>query len=284
MTPSELRTMLARHGIRPLRDRGQHFLLDERVVAVMAGAAAVAAGDRVLEIGPGPGILTAELLARGAEVAAVELDRKMCALLTDRFPSPRFHLIQGDILSFGNADLLTHFDNYRLPTTDYKLASNLPYNITSAVIEKFLTREPKPSSMTVMVQREVADRILAKPGAMSSLAVMVRTYAIASRVVDVPPGAFLPPPAVRSSVIHMEVRTQSELAAFFGDVRPERYFSLVRTAFAGKRRQLANSLRGLFSGADELKNALDSAKIDGRSRPEELGVSDWLALAANVRQ
>ncbi|MEY4745065.1 MAG: hypothetical protein RL272_1010, partial [Candidatus Parcubacteria bacterium] len=175
MDANELRDLLAPYGIRPVKDRGQHFLLDDRVVERMADAAGVAAGERVVEIGPGPGILTSVLLGRGAEVVAIELDLKLRSLLQARFGAdPRFRLLEGDVRSFSNGDIASRFSAADGGPAAYKVVANLPYNITTDVLRKFLLEPPMPSSVTVMVQREVADRILAQAGDMSALAVFVR--------------------------------------------------------------------------------------------------------------
>lgn len=273
MTPTELKNLLAKYEITPIRDRGQHFLLDERVVAKMVEVSGAGENDHVVEIGPGPGILTEALLGCGAQVTAVELDRKLQALLIVRFAGKKLRLLAGDALSYPNAELADG---------PYRLIANLPYSITSAVFEKFLLAAPKPRTITVMIQREVADRILAGPGDMSSLAVMVQTLARPKWVVDVPPSSFFPPPKVRSTVIHMEVLSDGQLADFFGSVPPERYFSVVRTAFAGKRRQLKNTLKKEHADPAVLEKAFSIAKISPQARPEELRPEEWLALVSSL--
>lgn len=282
MDANALRDLLAPYGIRPLKDRGQHFLLDDRVVERMVDAAAVAPGDRVLEIGPGPGILTAALLSKGAEVVAVELDLKLQALLRGRFGAePRFRLVEGDALGFPNADLVARFPaSAGSPPATYKVVANLPYNITSDALRKFLLEDPVPSSVTVMIQREVADRILAAPGDMSALAVFVRTFGEVGRVANVPAGAFLPPPKVDSAVIHITRKSRSSLDEFFRPVGEERYFSVVRAAFAGKRKQLRNSLKGLAASESALNAAFLRSGVPPERRPEELTVEQWRSLAS----
>jgi 16S rRNA (adenine1518-N6/adenine1519-N6)-dimethyltransferase len=290
MTPAELRELLGRHGIRPVRDRGQHFLLDESVVAAMADAAGVSDGDRVLEIGPGPGILTETLLSRGAEVVAVEIDRRLASLLRERFAPALsaaegsdaegpFRLVEGDALSFANADLAARFSR----PGAYKVVANLPYGITTDALMKFIEEEPRPSSMTVMVQREVADRILAGPGEMNALAVAIRSAADADRVVNVPRGAFLPPPRVDSAVIHIRLWNAGERERFLGGADPAVFSRVVRAAFAAKRKKLRNGIAGIAAerGTDA-ETALVQAKIDPSARPEEVGLGGWAALARSL--
>jgi 16S rRNA (adenine1518-N6/adenine1519-N6)-dimethyltransferase len=273
MNVSELRALLEMNGITPVRQRGQHFLLDESVVRRMVVTADIKAGDRVVEIGPGPGILTEKLLAAGADLVAVELDIKLQNLLKKRFGDKKnFHLLEGDALSFSNAELSSRAD------TPYKVVANIPYAITSEVLKKFLLEAPFAQSVTVMIQREVADRILAGRRNMSSLAVMVQTYAAVSRVVNVPSGAFFPPPKVASAVIHIVRKNQAELDAFFSGFTEDRFFSIVRTAFAGKRKQLKNTLLAICNDEIALNQAFSAASINPKARPEELGIEDWRRL------
>ena len=276
MTVEELHALLEPHGIRPIRDRGQNFLLDGRVVVAMADAAGVGPNSHVVEIGPGPGILTAALLDRGAEVVAVELDSKLRALLRGRFAlNVRFRMCEGNALAFSNMEFLSHFAE---EPRSYKVVANLPYAITTDVLRKFLEEEPLPATITVMVQREVADRLLAKPGDMSSFAVFVQTLGRVRRVVNVPPRAFFPPPKVHSAVIHIERRDEQEMSAFFRGMTRERYFAVVRAAFAGKRKQLKNTLKSLGIEEKGLTKAFAKAKIGPEQRPEELSVEDWRKL------
>lgn len=282
MTADELRGLLEPYGIRPIRDRGQHFLLDERVVGRMAEAAGIGPGSRVVEIGPGPGILTVELLARGADVVAVELDHKLSVMLRDRFGNqPRFRLLQGDALSFSNRDLAAAFGP---GDATWSVVANLPYAITSDVLRKFLLEEPYPAAITIMIQREVADRLLSAAGEMSAIAVMVQTLGDIGRVANVPAGAFFPPPKVDSAVIHIVRKDARVLRDFFGDVPPNRYFAIVRAAFAGKRKQLRNSLRSLGLPENGLSKAFLKARIAPETRPEDLSVEDWRRLAVALTQ
>ncbi len=278
MKAAELKKFLEDFGIRPLRGRGQNFLLDENVVAALAEAAGAGPGSAVVEIGPGPGILTEALLRRGAEVSAVEIDQKLCRLLRRRFSGPAFHLAEADVLDLSNSALAAGFSGPPRGDGGYLVAANLPYAITSPVLQKFLLGSPRPASLTVMVQREVADRILAKAGDMSSLAVLVQTLGRPRRVLDVPRSAFLPPPRVDSAVIHIALKNDRELSDFFGNIPQDKYFAVVRQAFAAKRKQLKNTLKKSVPAGKYLENAFVEAKISPAARPEELLPKDWIAL------
>lgn len=256
MTINELKNLLKKYNIEPTKARGQHFLLDESVVLKMVEAAKITSKDVVFEIGPGPGILTKSLLDTGARVKAIELDRRFIPLLNDRFSGEKLSVIQGNALQF--------FRDESLPT-HFKVVTNLPYGITSEIITLLLSGEHAPQSITMMIQREVADRILAKPGKMSMLSVFVQTLAYVDRVVNVPKGAFFPAPKVDSAVVHIIPKTKDELKAFFQVFSQKDYFTLVERAFSAKRKKLKNTL-GLE--VNELKN----------KRPEELSVDNWRTL------
>ncbi len=276
----DLKTILDKYDVRPVHERGQNFLVDEKILHAIVEGADVRPGSAVLEIGPGPGTLTAELLASGATVVAVELDRRFYGLLRERFSGLNFRLIEGDVLSFSNQELSAAFGTSVGPPA-YSVVANLPYGITSAVLEKFLLEEPKPRALTLMLQREVADRLLAGRGAMSSLSVMVQVMGEPHRVINVPRGAFRPAPKVDSAVIHIAIRDRSQLSAFFGDnISAGSFFRIVRTGFAAKRKKLRNSLMALGREAAEIENCLNKAKISLDARPEQLLPADWLRLVS----
>ena len=277
MRPDDLKKMLEQYGLRPIHGRGQNFLLDDSVVVKMTEAAGVGPGSRILEIGPGPGILTAALLAAGAHVTAVEIDSRFFRFLQKRFGGqPGLDLIEGDVLDMPNQDIAERLAG------DWQVVSNLPYGITSAVLEKFLFHEPRPKSLTLMLQREVADRILAKPRDMSSLAVACQSLGEPRRVVNVPRGSFFPPPEVDSAVIHIRLKNEAERREFFQGVPESDFFRIVRQAFVQKRKQIKNSLRSLPGTPEQQEKTLQQAKIPPSARPEELTPEQWLALAMAI--
>jgi 16S rRNA (adenine1518-N6/adenine1519-N6)-dimethyltransferase len=264
-------------GIKPIKGRSQHFLLDESVVEAMCSAAQVTAKDTVVEIGPGPGILTEKLLKRGARVIAVELDPKLCSLLRERFAkeiaSHRLHLIEGDFLQTSAKQLLGATE------TPYKVVANIPYAITSDIIIHCLEESYPPISLTLLMQREVAERLTATPKNMSSIAVFMQTHTNPEIIRRVPAGAFYPPPKVESAVLHATLKTPTQRAHFFNNISPESYFLLVKTAFTHKRKKLRNTLRAQFSSDSALEQAFKSANISPDSRPEELTIKQWQSLA-----
>ncbi|MBI4457892.1 ribosomal RNA small subunit methyltransferase A [Candidatus Uhrbacteria bacterium] len=280
MTPSELKKLLYDYGITPVRSRGQHFLLDESVVRAMVAAAGIEKGMHVVEIGPGPGILTAELLQAGADVVGIEIDITLARLLRDRFRGATFRLLEGDAARFSNARLSEEFGG-----AAYRVVANLPYGITSETLIKYLSEKPLPESLTVMIQREVADRIMAEPGEMSALAVFVQTLGEPRRVINVPAAKFFPPPKVSSTVVHIRLKSREERAAFFAGLAPEHFFALVRIGFAGKRKKLKNCLSGPISASKiDAAEVFSAAKVSPDLRPEDLAIEDWRRLAVALRQ
>lgn len=271
------RAVMRRFGIRPRKSLGQHFLVDRSYLAAIIEAAEVMPDDLVLEIGPGLGVLTEALAARVGRVVAVELDPEMRRVLADVLaPCTNVDLVAADILDVAPGDLLEGLD----PTEagrPYKVVANLPYNITSAVLRHLLEARHPPVRAVVMVQREVAERILAEPGDMSILAVAVQFYATASSVTDVPAQAFYPRPKVQSRVLRLDVRP--EPAVPVGD--PAAFFRTVRAGFGQKRKQLKNSLAaGLDIGTAEAVVALEAAGIDPTRRAQTLDLTEWARLTA----
>lgn len=243
---------------------GQHFLQDASVIKKIVAAAEIKPGDVVLEVGPGHGVLTRALVEAGAKVIAVEADRDLIPELQTLF-GDRVDLVRSDILKWTPPSNIG----------PYKLVSNLPYNIASAVMEKFLSQEPRPKRMVLMVQKEVADRMLAKPGEMSVLSVACQIYAELKRVVNVPPGAFRPSPKVDSTVVRLDVR---------GDVpkEAEEIIGLAKQGFRARRKLLKKNLEGLKWSKEEIIQAMQKADVDELARAQELSVAQWQALWYNL--
>ncbi len=276
MDRSDILEILRGYGLRPVRGRGQNFLCDPKVVEAMTDAAGVGSEDRVLEIGPGPGILTEELISRGARVLAVELDPALARVVEERVVSDRFEVLRGDALDFSSAELAGRLE---AGEGEYKVVANLPYSITSDALRKFITERPRPSSFTVMVQREVADRVVAGPPGMSLLAVVIQIYGQARKVMNVPAGAFFPKPKVNSAVLHVRLYDEMELAGRLGGVEPEKLIGLARECFSERRKQLKNTLARRFP-KDVLEQAFESSGISPTQRPERLSIADWVRLTA----
>jgi len=266
-----VREVLAGMGLRPSRRMGQNFLVEPAVLYHILKAADLGPQDAVLEVGPGLGVLTTELVRRAGRVVAVELDRRLAARLREQFRAiPRFVLVEGDILLQDPGALMGW-----LP---YQVVANLPYAITSPVLRYLLEARPAPQRLVVMVQWEVAQRITAGPPDMSLLALAVQYYARAEIVTRVPAGCFLPAPQVDSAVLRLEVAPQPRVA-----VPPERFFHLVRLAFAHPRQQLGKTLAtGLGRSRAEVDAGLSAAGVAPQRRPETAALEEWEAIAREM--
>lgn len=237
----------------------QNWLNDKSVIKKIIAAAEIQTGEAVLEIGPGTGLLTEALVEAGASVTAIEMDVSLIEPLQEKF-GDRINLIEGDALAVADP----------LENISYKLIANIPYAITSDILYTFLTRTHKPTHLILMVQREVADRILAKPPKMSLLSVMCQMYATCSKVTNVPRGAFRPIPKVNSAVIMLETKDA-------GDA--ESTITLAKQGFSSRRKQLHKNLSALPEIDSEMvKTWLTELGLDPRVRAENLTVDDWVRL------
>jgi 16S rRNA (adenine1518-N6/adenine1519-N6)-dimethyltransferase len=258
-------------GVRPSKGKGQNFLFERGVVQRIVRTAKIAPGDQVVEIGPGLGILTWELLNAGASVTAIELDWRLAKHLESFFADvPSFRLVEGDALA---VDL-----NEALPKERYKIVANLPYSVAAAVIQRFLEAEHPPETMTVMVQKEVALRLMAPPPDMSILSVATQFFSKPAMAFTVPPGVFIPPPRVESAVISLRSdppeldREQWRL-----------FFRIVHAGFGQKRKNLANSLsHGMAIEKPETELWLRGNSIDPMRRAETLAVAEWISLTKSA--
>ena len=261
-------------------DDAAAFLADLDHDSTVPGAGPVALGsvpfvpgspaDVVVEVGAGLGALTRLLAAEAGQVIAVELDDALTHILRQQVAGlPNVQVIQGDVL---------RIDDFGFPHLGYKMVGNLPYYITSAVLRHFLGRKPRPGLVVVTVQREVAERIVARPGDMSLLAVSVQLYGEPQIVARIPAGAFYPPPQVDSAVVRIAVGTEPAVTLGEG-VSEQEFFRAVRAGFGQKRKTLRNSLKaGLALPAVEVEAALARAGVDPQRRAETLGLAEWAAV------
>lgn len=249
----------------PKKSLGQHWLHDRQVLTRIAEAAHITREDTLLEIGPGLGTLTSVLLASANKVIAVEFDEVLAAKLPGQFPGKNLEVITGDILSF---------DLNRLPA-GYKVVANVPYYITSKIVQRLLTASNQPSVTVLLVQKEVAERLAAAPGAMSILAVSAQLFAEVTLGDTVPAALFTPPPKVDSQVVVLKTRPAPLVAA--DDER--HFFRIVKAGFSSRRKKLRSSLAaGLRLPKDTVEKTLISADINPDSRAQDLSIDDWLTL------
>ena len=261
-------------GPRPRKALGQHFLRDSGVLADIVAAIRPPAGGVVVEIGAGTGQLTEALLDDGYEVVALEIEDRLLPHLRQRFRgNPRFRLIQVDARD-------VDYDAILPPGVPFAVVGNLPYFAANPIIRHLLESSRQPTEAVLMVQREVAREIAAKPGQSSLLTISIQVYAEAESLFDVPPMAFDPPPAVHSSVIRLRLRPRPLVPRH--EVEP--FFALVSKSFRNPRKQIHNALaRETGLTAEQADDSLRAAGIDPMRRAETLSIPDWLALLDATR-
>ena len=267
----------------PDKSKGQHFLVDDQVVADLVTAGQVAAGDHVVEIGPGLGVVTEGLLAAGATVVAVELDRRFessLLVLARRYPK-QLQVLWGDAVALGPAGIIDRIQKSEFrgissrQSVPYKIVSSLPYNISSSFFRTFLWSDPLPARMAVLIQAEVAERVCAEPGHTSllTLAVQLRGHPKIIRYVE--PDSFKPQPKVRSAIVAVDV--MEGLAA----ANPYGLWRVARIGFSSRRKQLKNNLAaGLGVSVVMASDWLESVGVSVQARAQELTMEQWRDLGA----
>jgi 16S rRNA (adenine1518-N6/adenine1519-N6)-dimethyltransferase len=244
---------------------GQHWLKDRYILSDIADAADIHNTDTVLEIGPGLGTLTSELLRRAHDVVAVEFDSELARKLPAQFPGKNLTVHNEDILSY----------DLSLIPKGYIVVANVPYYITSKIVQKLLTANNKPRIIVLLVQKEVAERIAAPPGEMSILSVAAQVYAETELGIEVPREYFTPPPEVDSRVIVLKVRTESLIS----NVDEKLFFRIVKAGFSARRKKLRSSLSaGLSLPKEEIERRLRSVSIDPNLRAQDISIEQWLKL------
>lgn len=274
---AQTKRLLRHFDLQARKGLGQHFLIDGEVLQLIASAAELTPADVIVEVGPGLGVLTKELARQAGWVIAIELDDKLAALLQQTLaPFDNVTIINDDVLQIEPGALLNQ-PKARFPQAinSYKVVANLPYYITSPVLRHFLEASAKPQTMIVMVQKEVAEAIAAKPGQMSLLSVSVQLYGEPRIISYVPAQCFYPAPEVDSAILRIDLYPQPAVA-----VDDEgSFFGLVRAGFAAPRKQIGNSLaQGLGRQKGEVLPLLERANIASQRRAETLTLGEWARL------
>lgn len=272
---SEIREICRLLEIKPARSKGQNFLVNERIYQRIVAEADLKDDETVLEVGPGLGFLTLALAAQAKRVLAVELDDRLAQYLQSGVAAANLSNIQifnEDILKFNLAKQL-------LPGESYKIVANLPYNITAIFLRTFLSAPQQPQLLVLMLQKEVAERLIAQPPKMNLLALSVQYYAKVTIVREVKAGNFWPEPQVDSAIVKLEVKEGAR------DLEEEKlFFRLLRSGFSAKRKMLKNNLaNSLKISGDLVKTALENSKLDLSLRAEQLSLADWQRLLAELR-
>jgi 16S rRNA (adenine1518-N6/adenine1519-N6)-dimethyltransferase len=272
-TPGQLRRLLAAERLRPRKALSQNFLTDPAALDAIVAAAELQPGDRVVEVGPGLGVLTRRLLSAGASVLAVELDPRLAAYLRRELAGvASFDLIEADALSLHPRDCF--------PGEAFKLVANIPYHITSPLLHAFLEGDRPPQLAVLLVQAEVAERVAARPGQMSYLSVFVQNVADAEIVGRVPAGSFEPAPEVDSAILRLRRRASPQIPPGPGR---EPFYRIVQAGFRQRRKQLHNALgRELPVPRPTLDLAFAACGIDPERRAQTLSLAEWECLAGRL--
>lgn len=274
-TPSGIRELKEKYGFRFSRSLGQNFLVDKNIRDKIVAGSCISPEDLVIEIGPGAGVLTQALAERACRVVAVEIDRNLIPILEETLrDTPNVEILQGDILK---CDLAGIIRGNRCPGA-VRIVGNLPYYITTPIIMRILEEKIPADSITVMVQKEVADRLAAKPGGKDygALTVAVRYYCEITRIASAPRDVFFPVPQVDSAVLRLDLRKAPPV-----ELRDESvFFGVIKAGFAMRRKTLHNALSG-FSGMDKAKagEAIRAAGIDPGRRAETLDLIEFARLS-----
>lgn len=260
--------------ITPKKSLGQNFLHSEAIIKDIVRAGNLSKKDTVLEVGPGKGILTAELLKTAGKVISVEKDDRLIPFLEEQFKKEisegKFTLVHDDILSVDPSD-------YGLQTTNYKLVANIPYYITGQIFRKFLSGENNPSSIVLLVQKEVAERIITRDSKESILSLSVKAYGEPTYVRTVSAGNFFPKPNVDSAVLAIKHISKK----FFNGFSEDLFFKIIKTGFGQKRKMLLGNLKKEFE-KEVLEKAFVKCEIDEKARAEDLPIEKWGELAKEL--
>ena len=278
----ETKFIMDKYGIRANKNLGQNLLVSEEIVNGIIEAAEIQKSDLVIEIGPGLGTLTSRLLENAGKVIAIELDKNVLTILNDRFKLyPNFELINQDILKTDLKSLIKTNLNGDIKTC--KIVANLPYYITTPIIMKLLEENLDLESITVMVQKEVANRLTAIPGEnkeAGSISYSIYYYSNAKTVLNVPKSCFIPSPEVDSAVINLKLLDNPRVKT----TNPEKLFHLIKSSFTQKRKTLVNSLvnQKLCPTKESAETLLIAQNLNPKSRPEELTLQDFAALSEKI--
>lgn len=258
---------------RPKKSLGQNFLKDQSALRAMVASSEISKGETVLEIGPGKGALTSSLLEAGATVIAVEKDSDLIGGLNEKFASEikngQFILICDDILKID-------FENYNLKLESYKLIANIPYYITGEILKKFLETKSPPKKIVLLVQKEVAERIVAKTGKESVLSISVKIFGTPKYIQTVKAKYFSPAPKVDSAIIAITPFEKGKIS------NTPKFFRFLKEAFKSKRKTIFNNLKSTDLPKEKIMEILEKTEIDQKTRPEDISLPKWVELFKTI--
>jgi len=268
-SPRKVKEVCKKYGLRPSKFRGQNFLIDKNVVQNIIKACELGRGDKILEIGPGLGVLTDELSKKAKKILAVDIDANILDILDHEFDWNNVELIRKDILKLPNEIIAERLGR------DYFLVSNLPYQISSEVLEKFLTQKPKPKKIIIMVQREFGERMLEGAPHANLLSLMVEFNADVKKLFRVSKNSFWPVPKVDSVIMEVIPRDRK----FLSKEEQIIFWDMVKSGFRSKRKYLISNLDKYTNIPKKIiTSSFDELELDRKIRPENLGLKDWLAF------
>lgn len=282
MTLETLKQLLSDYGLSPNKTYGQHFLMDEFVLQDMLDSAQISSADTVVEVGPGIGNLTKFLVARAGRVIAIEKDPQFINVLNSlRNKHKHFSYVIADVLEADMRKVLDGPSQDEKPGSElsYKVVANIPYYATGKIVQYFLKQPNKPRSMTLLMQKEVAQNITAKEGSLNLLAISVQLYADAELTQIVRADKFYPAPKVDSAVVNIRLRAKPK----YKIADEQRLFKILRACFTGKRKQIHNTLVNNFGlQKDQAAMVLQKLKLDPKLRPQQLSIEQWIKLAEQI--
>lgn len=279
---TEINQLISQYGIKPSKSKGQNFLIDQNSLAKIVEAANLSANDYVLEIGPGLGVLTEELIKKAGQVLAVELDAQIITFLYKKFKQVNnLQILESDILKLKNSVLAE-----KLKSEKYKVVANLPYNITKPILRKFLSYDPKPKLIVVLVQKEVALKIVAQNKKQSILGLSVLFYGQPEIIDYVPASSFYPQPKVDSAILKIKTRTSwpAELQQVLtkpevADFSEKIFWQIIKIGFSSPRKQIQNNLQSGFKfSKQEVFEKIEQTGIKPSSRAEDLSLREWFLI------
>ncbi|MFQ8602859.1 MAG: 16S rRNA (adenine(1518)-N(6)/adenine(1519)-N(6))-dimethyltransferase RsmA [Anaerovoracaceae bacterium] len=281
-SPSTIAEIRERHNFQLSKSLGQNFITDRGVIEKIAEGAGIAEGDLVIEIGPGIGVLTAEAAKYAAKVVAIEIDKKLIPILEETLSDyDNVEVINQDVLKTNLNEIIEEQRRACSFSADVKIIGNLPYYITTPIIMSILENSVDAESITIMMQKEVADRIKASPGnkIYGAISVAVQYYCEVEQVASVPKEVFVPRPKVDSSVLKLSVRKKKPVEL----IDEKSLFACIKAGFGQRRKTLLNSLTGVYgTSKDDVRAILEKAAIDPARRAETLNIQEFATIANGV--
>lgn len=280
----ETKFIMRKYGIKANKSLGQNFLINEEVVEKIVESAEISKNDLIIEIGPGFGTLTKYLVEKAGKVICIELDNKMISILNERFSLyQNFEVINNDVLKVNLSELISD-EKKNGKINNVKVVANLPYYITTPIIMKLLEDKLDIESITVMIQKEVADRLVATPGEKLAGAITytVYYYCESEKIMEVPNNSFIPEPEVTSEVIKLKIRNKPIV-----DIMDEKlFFNIIKSAFMQRRKTLLNSLTNnkIFKNKSEGETILQELGLDLNIRAENLSIEDYAKICSKISQ